>query len=130
MLRGKILVENLEKKTYSFFQRFLICAKVTSLVIFTIYDLISKWLETPNPSNYYQIKWFFVQFGKNWTRSTNYTRSSSCNFVNSFNLFPNCTQNRLIRLYSPVNSEGGGGINLKKGDSNFFETAMISISVK
>ena len=41
----------------------------------------------PDPSNYYQMKWFFMQFGKNWTRSTNCTRSRSCNSVNSFNLF-------------------------------------------
>ena len=45
------------------------------------------------------MKWFFVQFGNKLNSFNKLHSLRSCNFVNSFNLFPNCTQNRLIILY-------------------------------
>ena len=44
--------------------------KITSRVKLSIHYGIFKGLESPDPSNYYQIKWFFMQFGNNlnWSK--------------------------------------------------------------
>ena len=52
-----------------------------------------------DPFDYYPIKRFFVPFGNKLNSFNKLHSLRSCNFVNSFNLFPNCTQNRLIRLH-------------------------------
>ena len=56
------LVDTLENKPSRFFYVSLLYIRITSRKIFSIYNLISNGLETPHPSNNYQMKWFFVQF--------------------------------------------------------------------
>ena len=48
------------------------------------------------PISYYQIKRSFVQFGNKLNEFTELHERSECNSLNEFNLFPNCTKDRLI----------------------------------
>ena len=48
-----------------------------------------KGLHPTDPFDYYRIKRFFVPFGKKLNSFNKLHSLRSCNFVNSFNLFPN-----------------------------------------